>query len=289
MFGCFAHCHVCEHALFLVCNLATVRRTVHALLIHMLTFILHACVRVVGEEARIQVPQSVRQHLVRQASVMAPQGKAAYCGHEPWWLFLLGGTAHAHSQCTPAYTALHMYTCTHTYAHKSVQMRSESRTRHCTEMVSRVHVNAREVNILHPNLHKKKTNQKFARARSITPICISTACSLCPPFHTCTRAERRTMHCGWIFKSRMNFFRAPGASHSCTRLRSSSFLLPLIRRQTGRYGNPGRKHSFFISDELSFSIVIQYTETGICWGKHRGDVAPEQMTRSFKYGRNLPL
>ncbi|TNN76544.1 Cytosolic acyl coenzyme A thioester hydrolase [Liparis tanakae] len=30
-----------------------------------------------------QVPQSVRQHLVRQASVTAPKGEAAYCGHEP--------------------------------------------------------------------------------------------------------------------------------------------------------------------------------------------------------------
>lgn len=104
---------MCKHALFLVCNLATVRCTVHTLLIYTYIFFLHASVHVVGEDARIQVPQSVRQHFVRQASVMAPQGKAAYCGHEPWWLSLLGGVvAHAHSRCQTR--VLHcICTCTH--------------------------------------------------------------------------------------------------------------------------------------------------------------------------------
>lgn len=71
--------------LSVVPNLATARGTVHVRLICAFTFIPHACVcvRVVGEGAGIQVPQSVRQHLVRQASVTAPRGKAAYCGHEP--------------------------------------------------------------------------------------------------------------------------------------------------------------------------------------------------------------
>lgn len=44
----------------------------------------HTCeICVLGEEASIQVPQSVRQHLVRQDSVTPPEGKAAYCGHKP--------------------------------------------------------------------------------------------------------------------------------------------------------------------------------------------------------------
>lgn len=43
---------------------------------------LNVCVRW-GRRQSTKVPQSVRQHLVRQASVTDPQGKAAYCGHEP--------------------------------------------------------------------------------------------------------------------------------------------------------------------------------------------------------------
>lgn len=59
-----------------------IRRTVSMLLDYAFIFFPHACM-CIGEEARIQVPQSVRQHLVRQASVIAPQGKAAYCVHKP--------------------------------------------------------------------------------------------------------------------------------------------------------------------------------------------------------------
>lgn len=55
----------------------------YALFACIYVFVFIPCECVLGEEASIQVPQSVRQHLVRQASVTAPQGKAAYCGHEP--------------------------------------------------------------------------------------------------------------------------------------------------------------------------------------------------------------
>lgn len=96
---------LCEHALPLCATLWQYDALcARSLFMHSYLFHMHVCVCALGEEARIQVPQSVRQHLVRQASVMAPQGKAAYCGHEPWWLSLLGG--------------LHMRTCTQTHTHK---------------------------------------------------------------------------------------------------------------------------------------------------------------------------
>lgn len=95
--------------------------------------LVHACTCVWGEAVQIQVPQSVRQHLVRQASVTAPQGKAAYCVHEPWWLSLLGGL-HMRTLRQPrtqSHTLLHtLASCTCMYVN----------VQHCTELHGFTHI-----------------------------------------------------------------------------------------------------------------------------------------------------
>lgn len=99
---------------------------------------MHACTCVWGEAVQIQVPQSVRQHLVRQASVTAPQGKAAYCVHEPWWLSLLGGL-HMRTLRQPrtqSHALLHtLVSCVRTCMYMNVQ--------HCTELHGFTHICSR--------------------------------------------------------------------------------------------------------------------------------------------------
>lgn len=140
----FAALSICEHACSLYCILRQyVYDALCACFLLMHSYLFHMRVFVLGEEARIQVPQSVRQHLVRQASVMAPQGKAAYCGHEPWWLSLLGG--------------LHMRTDIHTCAltHRPTHRSTYTHVCRYTYITRRLHT----VRHTHTHMHRQSWEQ----------------------------------------------------------------------------------------------------------------------------------
>lgn len=89
------------------------------LCIYTFLFISRVCRRVCVERRGKHSGFTVKQHLVRQAS---PQGKAAYCGHKPWWLSALGGL---HMR-----TNWHAYIDPHTDLHKTM----------CAEKCMKIHI-----------------------------------------------------------------------------------------------------------------------------------------------------